>query len=259
MSNQSASTTNASGWFPDPVGRYEFRYFNGETWTPDVSVDGERYVDPHGVTQHHQVRGVGQPGAEPKFRHPAKRPAVLALVFSLGAVTLSWVPFLFVVGAVGALSAAALGVVSLRHCREFPTDAALSGKRMAAAGLIIAPVALGLCAVGIGTTRLTIREIENYTNPGRYTVVESSCRLSGGLATFDGSITNLDTRIRSYSVRITYSDRSRVVGTAAISVLDVAPGERVTWRDDQFVGPIDLRCKVAGVDGPFPFGLQSRG
>ena len=38
-----------SGWHPDPTGRFEFRYFNGERWTADVSLHGQRYVDPAGV------------------------------------------------------------------------------------------------------------------------------------------------------------------------------------------------------------------
>ena len=36
----------SAGWFPDPLRRFEFRYFNGERWTDDVSADGTRFVDP---------------------------------------------------------------------------------------------------------------------------------------------------------------------------------------------------------------------
>jgi hypothetical protein len=258
MEEQSASTTVAPGWFPDPVGRYEYRYFNGEQWTPDVSLHGARYVDPNGVTPgSHPQHGFGVVIAEPRLRHPAKRPAVIAFVFALAAVAVSWVPFLFVLGAAGAVAAAALGVVALRRVRAFGPDPSVDGRRMAVAALAISPVALGLCVVGLGLTRLTIREFEDYTDPGDYLLVEGDCHLEAGVATFDGSITNQDTRTRSYVVRVTYSDRSRVVGSAQVQVVDVAPGERAVWSDDQFVGPIDLRCTVAGVDGPFPFGLQN--
>lgn len=41
-----SSGSSSSGWFPDPTGRYEYRYHNGQRWTNDVSVDGVRYVDP---------------------------------------------------------------------------------------------------------------------------------------------------------------------------------------------------------------------
>ena len=39
-----------AGWFPDPLGRYDHRWFNGTTWTSDVSLDGQRFVDPLGTS-----------------------------------------------------------------------------------------------------------------------------------------------------------------------------------------------------------------
>lgn len=37
------------GWYPDPLGRYDNRWFNGTSWTADVSTDGARRVDPLGI------------------------------------------------------------------------------------------------------------------------------------------------------------------------------------------------------------------
>ena len=34
-----------SGWYADPQGRFEYRYFNGVQWTSDVAINGQRYVD----------------------------------------------------------------------------------------------------------------------------------------------------------------------------------------------------------------------
>jgi uncharacterized protein YxjI len=39
-------TTTPAGWFPDPTGRYEVRYWDGAAWTSHVSVGGEASVDP---------------------------------------------------------------------------------------------------------------------------------------------------------------------------------------------------------------------
>lgn len=36
------------GWYPDPLGRYDHRWFNGTSWTADVSSNGARHVDPRG-------------------------------------------------------------------------------------------------------------------------------------------------------------------------------------------------------------------
>ena len=34
-----------SGWYPDPAGRFELRFHNGEVWTADVASGGRRFVD----------------------------------------------------------------------------------------------------------------------------------------------------------------------------------------------------------------------
>lgn len=39
------STSVKAGWFPDPAGRHEVRYWDGELWTANVSDDGEQAVD----------------------------------------------------------------------------------------------------------------------------------------------------------------------------------------------------------------------
>ena len=39
----------ASGWYPDPTGRFDLRFHNGCDWTADVARDGERFVDPAGI------------------------------------------------------------------------------------------------------------------------------------------------------------------------------------------------------------------
>jgi Protein of unknown function (DUF2510) len=41
----SASMTPA-GWYPDPSGRYEMRYWDGDKWTEHVSRQGQTYTDP---------------------------------------------------------------------------------------------------------------------------------------------------------------------------------------------------------------------
>lgn len=37
-----------AGWFPDPYGRYQLRYYNGDVWTEHVATGGEQLVDPLG-------------------------------------------------------------------------------------------------------------------------------------------------------------------------------------------------------------------
>lgn len=40
----------AAGWNPDPTGRHEYRYWDGATWTDDVSDNGVTAVDPVDAT-----------------------------------------------------------------------------------------------------------------------------------------------------------------------------------------------------------------
>jgi hypothetical protein len=35
-----------SGWYSDPAGRYELRYWNGKEWTEHVSRGGQQATDP---------------------------------------------------------------------------------------------------------------------------------------------------------------------------------------------------------------------
>jgi len=40
--------TTEAGWYPDPFGRHEMRYFDGSQWTEHVSSNGRQSVDPPG-------------------------------------------------------------------------------------------------------------------------------------------------------------------------------------------------------------------
>lgn len=34
------------GWWPDPTGRFEHRWFDGRQWTKEVARDGTKFEDP---------------------------------------------------------------------------------------------------------------------------------------------------------------------------------------------------------------------
>ncbi len=97
------------GWHPDPAARYELRYFNGETWTADVSAAGRRFVDP------------SAPRADPGMGGQLRR-----MVLGIVGVTTGWMPFVFVVGAVCAVLGIIFGAIVLRR-RGDPRGFALTG------------------------------------------------------------------------------------------------------------------------------------
>ena len=43
---EGAAALPPSGWYPDPSGRYEMRYWDGDKWTEHVSRQGQTYSDP---------------------------------------------------------------------------------------------------------------------------------------------------------------------------------------------------------------------
>jgi hypothetical protein len=40
------SPTVPAGWYADPAGRFELRYWDGGTWTEHVSRAGQQFTDP---------------------------------------------------------------------------------------------------------------------------------------------------------------------------------------------------------------------
>jgi hypothetical protein len=38
--------TTPPGWYPDPSGRYELRYWDGTQWTEHVARQGQQFTDP---------------------------------------------------------------------------------------------------------------------------------------------------------------------------------------------------------------------
>jgi uncharacterized protein YxjI len=56
MSDQ--TTGHSAGWYTDPFGRFELRYYDGTTWTQHVSTGGAQSLDPFG-TDEKMTTGIG--------------------------------------------------------------------------------------------------------------------------------------------------------------------------------------------------------
>lgn len=230
----------APGWFPDPLGRYDHRWFNGTTWTSDVSVDGQRFVDPLGTS----------PGPRPGASGPSSsgnRAATAALVLGLIAVLTAWIPLLVVGGLVLAILAVVFGTKGLRQSRTSGV-----GKGRAVTGLVTGVLGLGLSVVGIVLTVDVFREVIAFVEPGPRLVEEVACAVDDREATVTGRLTNLDDRERGYVVFVTVDDRTRYTEIAGVE-----PGGTVEWivRVD---GRFDDGCDPdVVVNGPFPWGIET--
>ncbi|MCE9623463.1 MAG: DUF2510 domain-containing protein [Actinomycetia bacterium] len=237
----------AAGWYPDPTHRFEFRYYNGERWTADVSRQSNRYVDPIGT-------------APPTFGPPppSRAMAVTALVFSLCAVAIAWLPFLFVVGAAGAITAVILGVLVLRRsARNTGAGQPVAiGQGLAVGAICTSIAALALCVVGFHLTRVVLREVDKLVNPGPHEVQIDRCEREDGHIVAEGSIRNDDTETHGYTITIAYRLDGDRWETDSVRVIDVGAGERADFSstsDSVSFSSAAVTCTIDNVFGPAPF------
>lgn len=54
-------STHPAGWYPDPMGRYDHRWYDGATWTDTVSANGAATSDPEGIAATRHVHGAQAP------------------------------------------------------------------------------------------------------------------------------------------------------------------------------------------------------
>jgi hypothetical protein len=264
-----------SGWFPDPLRRYEHRWFNGVSWTADVSVDGQRFVDPLPLSsppaqvqppgwatpQGYSGPGFGTLPAGMVPRQPSRTLAVLALIAGLVAVATGWMPIFFVGGAIAGIAAITLGAVARSRIR----DGRARGSGMALAGLILGPIGLGLCVVGVMLTAVLLREVRDFTEPGPTDVEITSCEVDGPAVRIRGTIENLDAVPHDYSIVLEVYDATQtrsnreVIDRDNVEVRDVDADEVRTWELLMLTRgstPTEARCEFYAVNGPFPFGLD---
>jgi hypothetical protein len=229
-----------AGWFPDPLGRHDHRYFNGRTWTADVSTDGRRYVDPLGT-------GPGGPAGQTAGPVAARNGlATAALVCGIIGMVVAWVPFLVIVGLVLAVLAIVLGIRGVRRSSTLG-----AGRGAAITGIVTGGIGVALSVVGVALSIIVYQAVDAFIDPGPVIADVTSCTIDGSNAIIDGEVTNRSRSERDYSVFVTVDDR-----TTAISIDDVEAGDTVSWSAT-LAAPGDGECvAVVDVQGPFPFGIE---
>ncbi|MBI4883052.1 MAG: DUF2510 domain-containing protein [Actinobacteria bacterium] len=242
---------NEMGWHPDPTHRFEFRYHNGQRWTADVARGGIRYVD-----------ATAPPGWRPPSpmfaAHPSRAMAVTALVFAICSLVIAWVPFLFVVGAAGAIVAFVLSAIVLRRSKRYHAagQPAAIGQGLAVAALITAIAASGLCVVGFQLTRIVLREVDELVNPGPYTTTIDRCETVDGHVVAEGSIHNRDAVAHGYTVTVVYHRGTERWDTTSVQLSSVAAGATVDFTaasGSTNFSSLPVTCEIDSVYGPAPF------
>jgi len=237
-------SSTAGGWYPDPIARFELRYHNGSDWTADVSSNGQRFVDPLGV----------QPGPNAHSGTGARNgAATAALVLGIVGIGLGWLPFVVVLGAVAALLAIVFGFVGRRRSNVTGT-----GRGFAIAALVMGPIGLLVCIVGVVFTITFVDAIDAYDNPAASQAEIVGCESDGTNRTANFTITNVDDVSASYTVRIDFvrDGTDNVQREALVAVDEIAPGETARHSVSRRIEIDDVGCVIRAVHGPLPFGVD---
>ncbi len=236
-----------AGWHPDPTGKYEYRYFNGHQWTADVSVHGQRFID-------NTSPATWQPGWGPQPPEPSKRTrgmAIAAFVVGIVSVALAWVPFVFVLAAVGAVLACVFGILGVRAAARQEGH----GRGYALWGIALAFVALALCSVGFLFTRVVVRQVNAYLSPGPHQVSIERCEMSQqtGLLMV-ATIQNQDVKAHRYEVTVKYRFADGTTESEVLAIPSVAAGSAKEFNSHATVVKAGgVQCEITTVYGPAPF------
>lgn len=233
------------GWYADPLGRFELRYFNGGEWTADVSSDGSRFVDPLGI----QIAPSDAPaGSTPGTNSVATSAMVLGII----AVATAWMPVIVAFGAVCALFAVTLGIVGLRRAQRTGV-----GRNRAIVGLVTGASGVLAAVLGVVLTIIVIDVYDAYLDPAAHEVSITSCTLVGSRAMATGTLTNLGDDDADFSVLVGFVRPStdNLDRQGRVDLDGVAPNSSVEFTVERQVTLDDVDCVISDVNGPLPFGL----
>jgi len=239
------STGTGPGWYPDPTGRFDVRYYNGRTWTGDVATGGARFVDTVPLTP----PTVPAPPPGPRQKNGL---ATASMVCGIVAVATGWLPVVFVAGAVLAVLAVIFGAVGLSRARKTGV-----GRAFATTGLITGAIGFATAAIGVWFTVYTFREFERYDEPAANEAVIEECT-GDGLLSVSGTLTNLDDETADFTVFVAVERASSGVEVDSfhVPVDDVDAGDTVEFAAVRRVGgSAELDCRIDRVMGPLPFGI----
>jgi hypothetical protein len=233
---------HSPGWFPDPIGRHEHRYFNGVTWTADVADRGNRSIDPLGTTN-----------VSPPARTEGNRIATAAMTCGLVGGFLAWIPLVVAIGFVLGVLALVFGIKGLRRSRLVGT-----GRGFAITGIVSGAVALALSVVGIVWSVKVLTEVIDFIEPGPVTAEITSCEMTESAIVVRGELINLSDERRDYTVYGWVTSPFNEQHSDMISELSaVPPNQPVPFTLQRLRAGEAGSCEAeVDVQGPAPYGLE---
>ncbi len=101
------------------------------------------------------------------------------MILGIVAVSIAWMPFIVVIGAICAFLALLFGVIALARGRRAASRGDGTGRGFAVAGLVTGGLAGLLCIVGVVFSVALVRAVDRYDNPAANDVSLTSCELDG--------------------------------------------------------------------------------
>jgi uncharacterized iron-regulated membrane protein len=177
--------------------------------------------------------------------------AIASLVVAIVSLALAWVPFVFVIAAVGAILAFVFGMLGVRAAARQEGF----GRSHAVAGIVLSVAALVMCVVGFAFTRVVLRQVNAYLSPGPNKVHIDQCEMQPGTGlAMRATIANLDTKAHRYEVTVGYRFEDDTRESEVIAIPSVAPGSSAEFTSHlTVVHSGKVQCEVTNVYGPAPF------
>ncbi|HUS43706.1 MAG TPA: tetrahydromethanopterin S-methyltransferase subunit C [Ilumatobacteraceae bacterium] len=239
------------GWYADPLGRFELRYYNGATWTADVSDSGQRFIDPLGVDLD-PIRGSGGSTGTADDASNTNSVATASMVLGIIGVAIAWIPFIVVFGAIAAVLAVVFGLVALRR-----SERSDSGRSRAVIGLVTGASGLIAASLGAILTFVVLDVYETYVDPPPHEATITSCEIVGSRAIASGRLANLSDNTSDFSVLVGFvrAGTDNPHRTSRVVLDDVEPNASSPFEAERQVDLDEVDCIVIEVTGPLPFGL----
>lgn len=133
------------GWFPDPTGRHDHRWWDGAAWTAHVADAGIASTDP--LPEPGPGPAPGRPAPPRPAQGPSDGMSVAALAVAIGSLVLAFVPGFGLVLPVAAIVLAVLGRSRIRRSGGSGDGIAIAGLVTGIVGLVLALVVTAFTAL----------------------------------------------------------------------------------------------------------------
>lgn len=221
--------TPPAGWHPDPWRRFELRYFNGSSWTADVSTQGVRAVD---------TVAPRATSTTPTNTCAAAGFAVVAV-----AVLVGLIPYLFIL----ALPATIVGAVLAWRGRTTAHELGGRGRALSVWTLAMVPLAVAASVAGIVFTKQVERDVRRVRSIDPSAVTLTRCDLAGGNAVVQGRLDNGLLQTGDFAVFIRLTAASGTTEVIRHQLDDVHSRGSASFTIERPSVATQLQCAVVAV------------